>query len=104
MELIADTVAGKTLHVAPLGEEEARARTALDLASEGRAVALISSGDAGIYGLASLVFELLEREDRDDWNRLALTVAPESQRYRRRRRGSAHPSATTSAPSPCPIC
>lgn len=104
LELIADTVAGKTLHVAPLGEEEARARTALDLASEGRAVALISSGDAGIYGLASLVFELLEREDRDDWNRLALTVAPGISALQAAAARIGAPSATTSAPSPCPIC
>jgi cobalt-precorrin 5A hydrolase/precorrin-3B C17-methyltransferase len=39
-------------------------------------VALVSSGDAGIYGLASLVFELLEREDRDDWRRIAIEVLP----------------------------
>jgi cobalt-precorrin 5A hydrolase/precorrin-3B C17-methyltransferase len=39
-------------------------------------VALVSSGDAGIYGLATLVFELIDREDRPDWNRLAIDVAP----------------------------
>ena len=45
-----------------------RARLALDLAAEGRSVALVSSGDAGIYGLAPLVFELLDtRADRRDW-------------------------------------
>ena len=53
-----------------------RAKRALDLAAEGRAVALVSSGDAGIYGLASLVFELLDRERRADWARIDIEVVP----------------------------
>jgi len=76
LDLIAEAVAGKTLHDSALSEEEARVRMALDLAAEGRDVALVCSGDAGIYALATLVFELLDREDRDDWNRLAITVEP----------------------------
>ena len=40
------------------------------------AVALVSSGDAGIYALAALAFELLDREDRADWNRVELSVTP----------------------------
>jgi cobalt-precorrin 5A hydrolase/precorrin-3B C17-methyltransferase len=75
-ELIADLTRGKRVHTSPISEEEARARLALDLAAEGHSVALVSSGDAGIYGLAALVFELLDRENRADWNRLALTVVP----------------------------
>ena len=43
----------------PLGEERERARRALTLARAGRRVALVSSGDAGIYALAGLVFEEL---------------------------------------------
>jgi cobalt-precorrin 5A hydrolase/precorrin-3B C17-methyltransferase len=76
LELIADLTAGKRLHTSSLSEEEARVRAALDLAAEGRSVALVSSGDAGIYGLAVLVFELLDRENRADWNRLAISVVP----------------------------
>jgi cobalt-precorrin 5A hydrolase/precorrin-3B C17-methyltransferase len=76
LDLIADAVAGKVRHAWPLGEEEARVRGALDLAAEGRSVALVSSGDAGIYGLASLVFELIDRDGSAAWKRLAITVAP----------------------------
>ena len=76
LDLIAEAVAGKTLHDSALSEEEARVRLALDLAAEGRDVALVCSGDAGIYALATLVFELLDREDRGDWNRLAISVEP----------------------------
>ncbi|MFE2044509.1 precorrin-3B C(17)-methyltransferase [Streptomyces sp. NPDC059477] len=36
-----------------LGAEEERARTAVDEARQGRAVALIGSGDAGVYAMAS---------------------------------------------------
>jgi cobalt-precorrin 5A hydrolase/precorrin-3B C17-methyltransferase len=75
-DLIRDLCAGKRVHSTPISEEEARARTALDLAAEGRAVALVCSGDAGIYALAALVCELLDRENRPEWNRLALTVVP----------------------------
>ena len=49
-----------------LGSEEARARRALELAGEGRNVALVSSGDAGIYAMASLVFELLDEGARPE--------------------------------------
>ncbi|MBV8083974.1 MAG: precorrin-3B C(17)-methyltransferase [Chloroflexi bacterium] len=43
----------------PLGEERERARRAIELAREGKRVALVSSGDAGIYALAGLVYEEL---------------------------------------------
>ena len=59
LDLVADITAGKPKHAFPLGAEEARARFALTRAADGRRVALISSGDAGIYGMASLVFELI---------------------------------------------
>lgn len=74
LDLLGEVVAGKERHDSALSEEEARVRTALDLAATGRTVALVCSGDAGIYALASLVFEILDREDRADWNRVAITV------------------------------
>ncbi len=76
LDLLGSALAGKTRHESALGAEEERARKALDLAASGRAVALVSSGDAGIYGLASLVFELLEREARPGWQRIAIEVVP----------------------------
>jgi cobalt-precorrin 5A hydrolase / precorrin-3B C17-methyltransferase len=75
LELLAPP-SGKALHGFALGEEEVRAQTALDLAASGRRVALVSSGDAGIYGMASLVFELLERCDRRPWQEIAIVVSP----------------------------
>jgi precorrin-2 C(20)-methyltransferase len=46
-----------TCHPLPLGAEMERAVLALGLARAGRRVAVVSSGDAGIYGMASLVLE-----------------------------------------------
>lgn len=76
LDLIPDLIKGKTRHTSILSQEEARVRQAIELAAEGKDVALISSGDIGIYAMASLVFELLDREDRDDWNRLYIQVEP----------------------------
>ncbi|MBV9522061.1 MAG: precorrin-3B C(17)-methyltransferase [Alphaproteobacteria bacterium] len=76
LDLLGSAASGKHRHETPLGAETERARQALDLAAAGAAVTLVSSGDAGIYGLASLVFELLDREDRPDWRRVALSVIP----------------------------
>jgi cobalt-precorrin 5A hydrolase / precorrin-3B C17-methyltransferase len=57
-------------------EELERACMALDLAAEGRAVALVSSGDPGIYAMAAAVFEVLEREDRPAWHHIEIQVCP----------------------------
>ena len=43
----------------PLGEETERALRAIELARSGRRVALVCSGDAGIYALAGLVYQEL---------------------------------------------
>ncbi|MEM7043127.1 MAG: precorrin-3B C(17)-methyltransferase [Pseudomonadota bacterium] len=75
LDLLGD-VADVKRHGFALGEEEARAKEALNLAAGGASVALISSGDAGIYAMASLVFELLDRSDDPAWQRVDVTVAP----------------------------
>ncbi|KOY60979.1 precorrin-3B C(17)-methyltransferase [Photorhabdus heterorhabditis] len=46
-------------------KEIERCQTAIDLALSGRKVALISSGDAGIYGMAGLVLELVCQQQCD---------------------------------------
>ena len=61
LDLVGSLAKGKSLHAFELGEEEARVRHALELAAEGRQVALVCSGDPGIYAMASPLFELIER-------------------------------------------
>lgn len=76
LDLLGLLAHGKQRHAFELGEEERRVRTALDLAALGRTVALVSSGDPGIYAMASLVFELLERGGEDSWRRIEIRVSP----------------------------
>jgi cobalt-precorrin 5A hydrolase / cobalt-factor III methyltransferase / precorrin-3B C17-methyltransferase len=48
---------GTEIRSSALGDEEARATEAVELASAGRAVALIGSGDAGVYAMGSPALE-----------------------------------------------
>lgn len=61
IDLLGPLAAGKTRSDFPLGGEEDRCRYALEQAGKGHNVALICSGDAGIYAMGALVFELLDR-------------------------------------------
>jgi len=76
LELLGRAIEGKSCYPSAIGDEEARVRLALDLAAKGGSVALVSSGDAGIYGLASLVFELLDIQAKPEWRAIDLTVIP----------------------------
>ncbi|MHA1127917.1 MAG: precorrin-3B C(17)-methyltransferase, partial [Alphaproteobacteria bacterium] len=61
IDILGPLAAGKTRSDFPLGGEEDRCRYALEQAGKGKNVALICSGDAGIYAMGALVFELLDR-------------------------------------------
>ncbi len=76
LDLLGTSIQGKQRHGSALGAETERCRIALDLAASGRNVALVSSGDAGIYAMATLVFELIDRESIDAWKRIELAVTP----------------------------
>ncbi|MEN6485004.1 MAG: precorrin-3B C(17)-methyltransferase [Syntrophobacteraceae bacterium] len=58
LDLVADVLEGKEVLPSGMRKEVERCRTAIDLALSGRRVALVSSGDAGIYGMAGLVFDI----------------------------------------------
>ena len=59
-------IAGKTIHTLPLTQERDRAQLAIAQARAGKTVALISSGDIGIYAMAALAFEEMAEDDRYD--------------------------------------
>ncbi len=61
IDLLGPLALGKERSDFPLGGEEDRCRYALEQAAKGKNVALICSGDAGIYAMGALVFELLDR-------------------------------------------
>ncbi|GAA0780063.1 precorrin-3B C(17)-methyltransferase [Roseibium denhamense] len=81
LDIVEKHISGKKHHNFPLGAEEDRVRFALEEAGKGKTVALISSGDAGIYAMGALVYELLDRETgnggvSDAAKRVSVTNAP----------------------------
>ena len=60
---VADLVAGKECLALPLTQEAARARLAVERLRAGQRVCVISSGDPGVYAMASLVLECAAAED-----------------------------------------
>ena len=66
---------GVARHASDNREEIERARHALSLAASGRRVAVVSSGDAGVFAMASAVFEAIEQGD-PHWRTLDVAVLP----------------------------
>ena len=65
LDMVGHLANGKEVHGFDIGKEEERCRHALELAGTGRTVALVCSGDAGIYAMGALVMELLARGDAE---------------------------------------
>lgn len=59
-------VTDKEIVTLPLTQEKARASAAIKAARSGKRVAILSSGDIGVYGMAPLVFEDLSDDDNFD--------------------------------------
>ena len=60
LDLLGDRFKDKELLSTPMKQETERCRLAFAEAAKGKSVAMICSGDAGIYGMASLMFEIKE--------------------------------------------
>ena len=65
LNLIGDLTTGKELVSSGMTKEIDRCRAALEKAAKGQTVSLISSGDAGVYGMAGLAIELAKEEQWD---------------------------------------
>lgn len=65
---------GLSLHPSDNRVELDRARAALEMAAAGGRVVVVSSGDPGVFAMASAVFEALE--GRPDWQALDIRVLP----------------------------
>ncbi|TGM11539.1 precorrin-3B C(17)-methyltransferase [Leptospira selangorensis] len=61
INLVKHHLSGKQVTRTGMTEEITRAQTAVESAKSGQIVTLISSGDAGVYGMAGLVFEVLRK-------------------------------------------
>lgn len=58
VDLVKDEFSEKEFYVSGMKKEIDRCEKVLELAKEGKKVALISSGDAGIYGMAGIMIEV----------------------------------------------
>ncbi len=65
-QLIEDYFKGKRYLTTPMRQEAQRCRLAIEEALKERRVAVISSGDAGIYGMAGLMYEVLDEMKTDE--------------------------------------
>lgn len=67
--------AGQKLHASDNREEIDRARAALVAASQGHRVVVVSSGDPGVFAMASAVFEAIDTGE-PAWRSLDVVVLP----------------------------
>jgi precorrin-3B C17-methyltransferase len=60
LDMLAPHTGGKQLVISHMGKEVERAKKAVELSQE-HVVSIVSGGDAGVYGMASIVLEIVER-------------------------------------------
>ncbi|MCM1127112.1 MAG: precorrin-3B C(17)-methyltransferase [Lachnospiraceae bacterium] len=64
VELLKPYYKEKEFYSTPMKQEKERCLWALERAEEGKQVSLVCSGDSGIYGMASLIYELMEQKGK----------------------------------------
>ena len=57
-KLLGERFADKEMRTTPMRQEEERCKLCFEEAKKGKQVAMVCSGDAGIYGMASLLYEM----------------------------------------------
>ena len=63
IDLIKDLIGDKEVLSSGMRKEIDRCQDCLDLAEQGKTVTLVSSGDAGVYGMAGIMLEIVEKQD-----------------------------------------
>jgi precorrin-3B C17-methyltransferase len=76
IELVKDLIHGKQIIRTGMTEEVDRAKKAVDMAKQGNTVAVVSSGDSGIYGMAGLIFEVLKEDGWNPYDGVQVEVIP----------------------------
>jgi cobalt-precorrin 5A hydrolase / precorrin-3B C17-methyltransferase len=76
LDLAGNLREGQQRHDSDNREELDRARFALDLAASGKSVAVVSSGDPGIFAMAAAVFEAIDFDAKPEWQGIDIRVAP----------------------------
>ncbi|TXC86074.1 precorrin-3B C(17)-methyltransferase [Metabacillus litoralis] len=76
VDLIKDYLTNQKIISTGMSEEVSRAQAAVRYAEEGKTVAVISSGDAGVYGMAGLVYEVLIEKGWKEATGVSVEVIP----------------------------
>ncbi len=63
VELVKEIFPGKECYATGMMQEVERCKSALDMALSGENIAIVCSGDAGVYGMSGLVLELAGEDD-----------------------------------------
>ena len=71
---IKDLISGKEIYATGMMEEVARCKYVLEQALSHKKVALISNGDANVYGMAGLLMEIIEENNL--WDTVEVTIEP----------------------------
>ena len=74
VELVRPFIGDKDVISSGMSQEVERCGQAIAEAKKGKSVALISSGDPGVYGMAGLMLEIIEKKKL--WNRFAIEIIP----------------------------
>ena len=65
IDIIADLISDKEVLSSGMRREIDRCEKALELAEEGKTICLVSSGDAGVFGMAGIMLEIVEAKKSD---------------------------------------
>lgn len=76
IKLAAPFASHQIVHPSDNREELARSRKALDLAIAGKKVAIISSGDPGIFAMAAAVMECMEMAPEGSMDNITVSIEP----------------------------
>lgn len=74
--LVEDLIDGKQVYRYAMTQEVERANQAIEFAEAGGVVALVSSGDPGIYGMIGLIYEILSEKGWDRQNGILVECVP----------------------------
>jgi len=74
VDLVKEHFADKEFMTTPMRQEIERCRLCFDLALQDKTVAMICSGDAGVYGMASPIFEL--QQENQQYAQVPVSVIP----------------------------
>ncbi|NSL50677.1 precorrin-3B C(17)-methyltransferase [Calidifontibacillus erzurumensis] len=76
IDLVKNLIEDKEIISTGMSEEVERAQAAVKIAEAGKKVAVISSGDAGVYGMAGLIYEVLAEKGWDPKTGFEVEVVP----------------------------